>query len=157
MRRQPMKTKKVKKKPGKQSIPSELHPNDTRFCNDVRQRWIYCDGECGKWFHWERTSFLGAYLYKSDCPPTPVDWLNEPGNSTAKWQFMHWRCGYWDATWLCVSCLRAHHLKESGDRYTLNEILEWYGLAEQRRNELFRKRHRTGDGWFQDWMRSQSK
>ena len=140
--------------PGKEPIPLSLHPDDSRFSDDTRRRWMYCDGKCGKWCHWGRTSCLGAYAYKSECPAVPAEWLSKPGNSKVKWQFMHWKCGFWNATSLCMSCLRDHHEKESGHRYTAKEILELYGIAGQRRNELVRKRHRTGDGWFKPWMRS---
>ena len=72
---------------------------------NVRQRWIYCDGGCGEWFHWAKFSFLGCYLYKDYCPAVPEAWIRKKGNSKVWWQFMHWRDG------LCVNWLITRHNK----------------------------------------------
>ena len=84
---------------------------DARFHENVRQRWMYCDGGCSDLFAWEKFSFSGCYLYKDYCPTPPKEWLAKEGNSKNLWQWNHWNDGRWDATWLGVNGLIMHHNK----------------------------------------------
>ena len=129
-------------------MPSDMprvpfYVEDGRFLEDVRSRWMWCDGGCNDWFGWEKFAFYGCYLYKDLCPKPPKEWLEKKGNSKNLWQWQHWKDGRWDATWLCVNCLIIYHNKKHGIRYTPNQIKEYYGLRRQIANEFMRKRQRT--------------
>ena len=127
--------------PRNRRVPFRIQ--DGRFHENVRQRWMYCDGGCNDWFAWEKFSFSGCYLYKDYCPTPPKEWLAKECNSKNLWQWNHWNDGRWDATWLCVNCLIIYHNKKHGIRYTPDEIKEYYGLRRQIADEFMRKRQRT--------------